>query len=115
MELDFGTIITLIILAVGAVLSVAGKPKKPNPLPEQWPEILEEDTVFEERTPETRREGAGLPSPTAPVPVSAHKAPAQPVRTDVHAPAVQEKKKLRIDKRNLILYSEIMKPKFDGQ
>ena len=89
MELDFGTIITLIILAVGAVLSVAGKSKKPNPLPEQWPEILEEDTVFEEGTPETRREGAGLPSPSAPVPVSAHEAPVQP-GTDVHAPPEKE-------------------------
>jgi|GEM_PF-6664670 hypothetical protein len=115
MELDFGTIITLIILAVGAVLSVAGKTKKSNPLPEQWPEILEKDIVFEEGTPETRRECAGLRSPSAPAPASAYKVPAQPAGTDVHAPVVQEKKKLRIDKRNLILYSEIMKPKFDGQ
>ena len=109
MDLDFGTIITFIILALGAVLSVAVKPKKPTPLPGQWPEILEEDTVFEAGTPEVLREEAVPLSP------SDRKAPTPPAGTDIHAPAVQGKKKLRIDKRNLILYSEIMKPKFDGQ
>lgn len=109
MDLDGGTIITLLVLAVGVFGSVmdSRKRKRQTVLQRQHPDGEFPDLA--ETTVAVREETSTAAGPTrvsVTAGVSENSAPAA-------VPGRSDSGKLHIDKRKLVIYSEIMRPKFD--
>jgi len=111
-------LLPVILKLVGNKLEKAGQPEKAKAVRDFIEEHLEVEKWIEEAEDEAEQEERPVPQPVAAcpksveIPVVKPDVKAKPVRKPLLLEEEPSKKREKIDPRKLVIYSEIMKPKF---